>query len=135
MQPTAMRRLRRQRCLPAPEIERATAVPRQIIINSTPQEARVATMENARLLEIQIERVRERSMAGSICKGRVLRVLPGMQAAFVDIRLEKAAFLPAADFSLLSADEYALNEGAYEAEPTDGAPPPSNGEDAAAEPA
>jgi acyl-CoA synthetase (AMP-forming)/AMP-acid ligase II len=69
-----------------------------IVINSTPQEARVATMENARLLEIQIERVRERSLAGSICKGRVLRVLPGMQAAFVDIGLEKAAFLPGADF-------------------------------------
>jgi ribonuclease G len=55
-------------------------VPRQIIINSTPQEARVATMENARLLEIQVERVRERSLAGSICKGRVLRVLPGQRA-------------------------------------------------------
>jgi ribonuclease G len=71
-------------------------------------------MENARLLEIQIERVRERSMVGSICKGRVLRVLPGMQAAFVDIGLEKAAFLPGSDLSLLSADEYALNESAVE---------------------
>jgi ribonuclease G len=90
-------------------------VPRQIIINSTPQEARVATMENARLLEIQVERVRERSLAGSICKGRVLRVLPGMQAAFVDIGLEKAAFLPGADFFPLSADEYALQEPTFEA--------------------
>src|SRR5262245_28910450 len=110
-------RCRPNRARPArlPDGDRVAAVPRQIIINSTPQEARVATMENARLLEIQIERVRERSMAGSICKGRVLRVLPGMQAAFVDIGLEKAAFLPAADFSLLSADEYALNEGAFEA--------------------
>ena len=90
---------------------RTAAVARQIIINSTPQEARVATMENARLLEIQIERVRERSMAGSICKGRVLRVLPGMQAAFVDIGLEKAAFLPGADFYPFTADEYALSEG------------------------
>jgi ribonuclease G len=89
-------------------------VPRQIIINSTPQEARVATMENARLLEIQIERMRERSMAGSICKGRVLRVLPGMQAAFVDIGLEKAAFLPGADFYPFNADEYALSEPPFE---------------------
>jgi ribonuclease G len=97
-------------------------VPRQIIINSTPQEARVASMESARLLEIQIERVRERSMAGSICKGRVARVLPGMQAAFVDIGLEKAAFLPGADFYPLSADEYALNDG------PDG-PPPSEAEE------
>jgi ribonuclease G len=97
-------------------------VPRQIIINSTPQEARVATMENARLLEIQIERVRERSLAGSICKGRVLRVLPGMQAAFVDIGLDKAAFLPGADFYPLSADEYALSDAAFEAADTAAAP-------------
>ena len=93
----------------------AAAVPRQIIINSTPQEARVATMENARLLEIQLERVRERSMVGSICKGRVSRVLPGMQAAFVDIGLDKAAFLPGADFFPLSADEYALAEQSFDA--------------------
>jgi ribonuclease G len=96
-------------------------VPRQIIINSTPQEARVASMENARLLEIQIERVRERSLAGSICKGRVSRVLPGMQAAFVDIGLEKAAFLPGADFYPLNADEYALND-AREEPPTSPVP-------------
>jgi len=98
-------------------------VPRQIIINSTPQEARVATMENARLLEIQLERVRERSIAGSICKGRVMRVLPGMQAAFVDIGLEKAAFLPGADFFPMNADEYALGEPA-------GEPPASAGDTA-----
>jgi ribonuclease G len=92
-------------------------VARQIIINSTPQEARVATMENARLIEIQVERVRERGIAGSICKGRVLRVLPGMQAAFVDIGLAKAAFLPGADFFPMSADEYALAEDTHEEEP------------------
>ena len=109
-------------------------MPRQIIINSTPQEARVATMENARLLEIQLERMRERSMAGSICKGRVLRVLPGMQAAFVDIGLEKAAFLPAADFFPLSADEYALREPTFEAEPAD-APPAAVASVAGTEPA
>jgi ribonuclease G len=107
--------------------DRVGAVPRQIIINSTAQEARVATMENARLLEIQIERVRERSLAGSICKGRVLRVLPGMQAAFVDIGLEKAAFLPGADFFPLSADEYALEEPTFEASEADGAPPAAAG--------
>src|SRR5215470_2256647 len=81
-------------------------------------------MENARLLEIQIERVRERSLAGSICKGRVLRVLPGMQAAFVDIGLDKAAFLPGADFYPFSADEYALSEPPLDAE----APGPVGGE-------
>ncbi|MGD9762462.1 MAG: ribonuclease E/G [Candidatus Binatia bacterium] len=101
-------------------------MPRQIIINATAQEARVATMENARLLEIHIERVRERSLTGSICKGRVLRVLPGMQAAFVDIGLEKAAFLPGADFFPLSADEYALrdtSDGVVPEEGGDGAEP------------
>jgi ribonuclease G len=103
-------------------------VPRQIIINSTPQEARVATMENARLLEIQLERMRERSIAGSICKGRVMRVLPGMQAAFVDIGLEKAAFLPGADFFPLSADEYALREPTFEAVDAEAPPAPSSAE-------
>ncbi len=103
-------------------------MPRQIIINSTPQEARVATMENARLLEIQIERVRERSMAGSICKGRALRVLPGMQAAFVDIGLDKAAFLPGADFYPLSADEYALSERSFEATDADAPPATAAGD-------
>jgi ribonuclease G len=107
-------------------------VPRQIIINSTPQEARVATMENARLLEIQLERVRERSMAGSICKGRVLRVLPGMQAAFVDIGLEKAAFLPGADFFPLSADEYALDDPTFDA--AEANPAPAGSDDGAAQP-
>src|SRR5262245_59817871 len=92
-------------------------------------------MENARLLEIQLERVRERSLAGSICKGRVLRVLPGMQAAFVDIGLEKAAFLPAADFFPLSADEYALSEPTFEAEPPGAEPPAEAATDADSAPA
>ncbi|MGH7787104.1 MAG: Rne/Rng family ribonuclease [Candidatus Binatia bacterium] len=112
-------------------------MPRQIIINSTPQEARVATMENARLLEIWVERVRERSMAGSICKGRVLRVLPGMQAAFVDIGLEKAAFLPGADFYPLNADEYAVSETAAEVPAEDApgeAPPAAEGDGAVTPP-
>jgi ribonuclease G len=85
-------------------------VPRQIIISATPQESRVAIMENARLLEIHIERVRERGIVGSIYKGRVTRVLPGMQAAFVDIGLPKAAFLPASDHYPADADELTLAE-------------------------
>ncbi len=71
---------------------------RQIIINTTPQETRVVALENARLVNFQTERRHERGLVGSIFKGRVTRVLPGMQAAFVDIGLEKAAFLPAADY-------------------------------------
>jgi ribonuclease G len=83
-------------------------MPRQIIINATPQEARVAITENARLLEIFIERARERGLAGSIYKGRVLRVLPGMQAAFIDIGLPKAVFLHASDFLTTSDEEDTL---------------------------
>src|SRR5262245_37514364 len=89
-------------------------------------------MENARLLEIQLERVRERSMAGSICKGRVLRVLPGMQAAFVDIGLEQAALLPGADFFPLNADEYPLDDPSFEASEANPTPVPSD--DGAAQP-
>ena len=85
-------------------------MPRQIIISATPQESRVAIMENARLLEIHIERTRERGIAGSIYKGRVTRVLPGMQAAFVDIGLPKAAFLPGSDHYPANADELTLAE-------------------------
>jgi ribonuclease G len=85
-------------------------VARQIIINATPQESRVAIMENARLMEIHIERARERGIVGSIYKGRVTRVLPGMQAAFVDIGLPKAAFLPGSDHYPAAADEYTLAE-------------------------
>ncbi len=101
-------------------------MPRQIIINSTPQEARVATMENARLVEIQIERSRERGIAGSIYKGRVMRVLPGMQAAFVDVGLAKAAFLPGADFYPLNAEEYTLNEATFAPAPSGPGASPSD---------
>lgn len=85
-------------------------MPRQIIINSTPQEARVALIEDSHLLEVFIERARERGITGNIYKGRVTRVLPGMQAAFVDIGLEKAAFLRAADFYPDVGGEEALVE-------------------------
>ena len=69
----------------------------KIIINSTPYESRVALLENETLLEIHIERTQQRSIAGNIYIGRVTRVLPGMQAAFVDIGLEKAGFIHASD--------------------------------------
>jgi len=72
-------------------------VAREIIINSAPYETRVALLEQRRLTEIFIERARDRGIAGNIYKGRVTRVLPGMQAAFVDIGVEKAAFLHGSD--------------------------------------
>ncbi|MCC6850321.1 MAG: Rne/Rng family ribonuclease [Deltaproteobacteria bacterium] len=69
-----------------------------ILINSTPEETRVALVENQTLAEIQFERARERGIVGNIYKGRVVRVLPGMQAAFVDLGLAKAGFLHVSDF-------------------------------------
>ena len=73
------------------------AVTKQILINVAPWETRVAVLEDSTLVEAHIERRGERGIAGNVYKGKVVRVLPGMQAAFVDIGLEKAAFLHASD--------------------------------------
>ncbi|WP_194756231.1 ribonuclease G [Aliidiomarina indica] len=69
----------------------------EILINVTPSETRVALVENGILQEIHIERQSRRGLVGNVYVGKVSRVLPGMQAAFVDIGLEKAAFLHASD--------------------------------------
>jgi ribonuclease G len=65
----------------------------ELIINATLPETRIALLENGEIQELHIERDSERGIVGNIYKGKVIRVLPGMQAAFVDIGLEKAAFL------------------------------------------
>jgi len=72
-------------------------VGKHLLINVVPWETRVALLEDTTLVELHIERGRDRGIAGNIYKGKVVRVLPGMQAAFVDIGLEKAAFLHASD--------------------------------------
>jgi len=69
----------------------------EILINITPRETRVAMVENGVLNEIFIERVSKRGLVGNIYLGKVSRVLPGMQAAFIDINLERTAFLHASD--------------------------------------
>jgi ribonuclease G len=69
----------------------------ELVINVTPQETRIALLEDRVLAELHIERTRDRGIIGNIFKGKVVKVLPGMQAAFVDIGLEKAAFLYVAD--------------------------------------
>jgi ribonuclease G len=69
----------------------------EILINVTPQETRVAVVENGVLQEVHIERARARGIVGNIYKGKVTRILPGMQAAFVDIGMDRAAFLHASD--------------------------------------
>src|SRR3954469_19297853 len=69
----------------------------EILINVTPQETRVAMLEQGVVQELHIERSSARGLVGNICLGRVARVLPGMQSAFVEIGLERAAFLHIAD--------------------------------------
>ena len=69
----------------------------EIIINYSPHETRVAVLQGGRLVEFYIERPKDRGLSGNIYKGKVVRVLPGMQAAFVDVGLERTAFLHATD--------------------------------------
>src|SRR6476469_10860855 len=69
----------------------------EILINVTPRETRVALVENGMLQEVHVERATRRGYVGNIYKGKVSRVMPGMQAAFVEIGLERAAFLHASD--------------------------------------
>ncbi len=72
-------------------------MPNELIINVTLGETRVARLENGVVTELTIERKREEGIVGNIYKGRVVRVMPGMQAAFVDIGLERTSFLHASD--------------------------------------
>lgn len=69
----------------------------ELLVNVTPNETRIALVDTGVLKEVHIERQDKRGIVGNIYKGRVTRVLPGMQSAFVDIGLEKAAFLHASD--------------------------------------
>lgn len=85
---------------------RLNTVAREIVINSAPYETRAALIEGRRTVEILHERRRDRGVSGNIYKGRIIRVLPGMQAAFVDIGLKKAAYLHESDlyYSALKDD-------------------------------
>jgi ribonuclease G len=73
------------------------AMSEELLINVTPRETRVALVENGMLQELHIERASRRGVVGNVYKGRVQRVMPGMQAAFVEIGLDRAAFLHASD--------------------------------------
>lgn len=70
---------------------------KELLVNASDRETRVAVLEEGRVAEVQVERRRQRGVVGNIYKGRVTRVLPGMQSAFVDLGLEKDAFLYVAD--------------------------------------
>ena len=69
----------------------------EILVNVTPQETRVALLAAGQVQELVIERAASRGLVGNIYMGKVVRVLPGMQSAFVDVGLERAAFLHVAD--------------------------------------
>jgi ribonuclease G len=96
-------------------------VKREIAINASALEVRVALLEDNELAEFYLERNRQVGLAGNIYKGKVTRVLPGMQAAFVDIGLEKAGFLHVSDFydgvSALNTVAEVIGEEDVETEP------------------
>jgi ribonuclease G len=77
----------------------------EILINVTSQESRIAVLENGMLQELLIERTSSRGLVGNIYRGKVIRVLPGMQAAFINIGRERSAFLHAAEILPIAEEE------------------------------
>src|SRR5271156_6698008 len=100
---------------------------KELFVSSTPHETKVGLVEDDLLAEIYLERENEYTLAGSIYKGRVTRVLPGMQSAFVDIGLERDAFLYVSDFMELEehdedlTDVVPANRGVQDMRPQAGA--------------
>jgi Ribonuclease G/E len=101
---------------------------KELFVSATPHEIKVGMVEDDQLAEVYLERENEYTLAGSIYKGRVTRVLPGMQSAFVDIGLERDAFLYVSDFMELEAEDGDLDD-------TDATPIQAFSQPAAAEPA
>ena len=110
---------------------------KELIITTTPQETKLAILENDELVEFTIERRRSEAVVGNIYKGKVTKVLPGMQSAFVDIGLERDAFLYVSDF-FEDAEEYdkivstaedevvaSLQEGGAQRQPSQPRPAPA----------
>ena len=88
----------------------------EILVNVTPRESRGAFLENGVLHEVYIERANRRGITSNIYKGRVSRVLPGMQAAFIDVGLDRTAFLHVSDIARREDVD-----AEFEAPPTDAA--------------
>ncbi|MBA3319504.1 MAG: ribonuclease E/G, partial [Gemmatimonadales bacterium] len=105
---------------------------REILINGSQRETRVAILEDDRLVELLVDRPDHRRTVGDIYLGRVEAVLPGIQAAFVDIGQEKSAFLHASDLLEPDEDEEPDDEAEAEEE-VEPAPPPATVEGGAAE--
>ena len=93
---------------------------KKIIINDMPHETRVALLEEGEIAELFIERQGSSDSSGNVYKGRVQRVLPGMQAAFVDIGRERASFLHASDLVTLDASGVEARGAQRDAKQKDG---------------
>src|SRR5205085_3258966 len=78
-------------------LQSARQMAREIVINATKHESRIAVLDDGQIVELSVERTRHRTIVGNIYKGRVTKVLPGMQSAFVDLGLERDAFLYVSD--------------------------------------
>jgi Rne/Rng family ribonuclease len=96
---------------------------KELFVSATPHETKVGITEDDQLAEIYLERENEYTLAGSIYKGRVTRVLPGMQSAFVDVGLERDAFLYVSDFMDLEQQDEDLDEAVPASRPANDAPP------------
>src|SRR6266568_4951153 len=83
---------------------------RELFVTATPHETKVGMVEDDQLAEVYLERENEYTLAGSVYKGRVTRVLPGMQSAFVDIGLERDAFLYVSDFMEVANQDEELDD-------------------------
>ncbi len=93
-----------------------------LVINAAGRETRVALVESGHIAEFYLERKKDKGIVGNIYKGRVVRVLPGMQAAFVDIGLEKAAFLYVSDVVYdpdFARAQFELTEGEHDEDTPD----------------
>src|SRR5215210_7899118 len=93
---------------------------REIVINATKHESRIAVLDEGQVVELWVERTRQRTIVGNIYKGRVTKVLPGMQSAFVDLGLDRDAFLYVSDV-LDEFEEY--DEANLDLHPDDVPPP------------
>jgi ribonuclease G len=91
----------------------------EILVNATPMETRIAIVENGILQELFIERSNHRGLIGNIYRGKVVRVLPGMQAAFVDIGLDRTAFLHATEFHRVDTDAHDIRSLVWEGQYVD----------------
>src|ERR1700690_2053178 len=96
---------------------------KELFVSATPHETKVGITEDDQLAEIYLERENEYTLAGSIYKGRVTRVLPGMQSAFVDVGLERDAFLYVSDFMDLEQQDEDLDEAIPANRPVNDAQP------------